>query len=370
MKKTFLTISAALCLFFTSCEKQDDSVTPEIDSNQSLNNEIVLDFIDIMNESDNKTKVIDLLSKNSLPVSLETLFSTEISSKKSVPFVDNIQRTRNSNNLESYEFWLQANKSITNFDNVLVAIAPENAENLEHITAFDLQGNKTLLDAKQAPDVPVIVIEKNGFYALQLRSQAMNASLKKAGLQSKGAHTFDTYSSFEKASLETTKLDRIELRDDEEPWIKGGAEIYAITSGIRDTNNSPELKVIPMYYLDHDDQAYYPNQILLFWDEYKYQAANIQLFEQDSNYNYRDLLSIIIDGVAQIAGTLSGQSWVNALGTIGSAIINALPDSWLTDDDDYVDSFYTIEKNKSYNNYYGASGNAKVNMSPFTVLEN
>ena len=47
-----------------------------------------------------------------------------------------------------------------------------------------------------------------------------------------------------------------------------------------------------------------------------------------------------------------------------------MPSEWFTDDDDYVDSFYTIEKNKPYTNYYGAAGNAKVNLRPFTLLEN
>ncbi len=369
MKKTTFTIVTILVFTFLSCEKQEDSPIIE---NEAIaeGDQVVLDFIQVFNENNNNKLIVEQLKKSGLPVSLETMFSKISSSEKQAKFIQNASITKKSVHLEAYEFWLQKSSNPIRLNEILVAFAAENAEKLSTVTAFNLKGEKVLLNASTAPEVPVIVIDKNGFHALQLRAEAMNKELQKAGLQSKNAITYTRYRSFEKASLATTKLDKIELKDDQEPWIKGGAEIYAVTSGIRDAGNNPELKVIPMYYLDHDGDAYYPNQIMLFWDEYRYQAANIQLFEQDSNYNYQELLGIIIDGVAQIAGTLSGQSWINALGTIAGAIINALPDSWLTDDDDYVDSFYTIEKNKSYNNYYGASRNAKVNLSPFTVLEN
>ncbi len=363
-------MTSLLAILMTSCETQEESSIPEIETLISVNEHVVLDFIEVFNETNNSELILGELTANKFPISLETISSKISKTKRSEQFLSFAKTTKNINQREAYEFWLHFDGNKIDPQKLLVAFSPENAEKLNTITAFDLKGNKIALDPMISPDVPVIIIEKNGFYALQLRVEAMNQMLKDAGLQSKDAITFDQSQSFSKASLETTKLTKIELKDDQEPWIKGGAEIYAVTSGIRNTNNEAELKVIPMYYLDHDDEAYYPNQIMLFWDEYRYQAANIQLFEQDSNYNYQELIGIIIDGVAQIAGTLSGQSWINALGTIAGAIIEVLPDSWLTDDDDYVDSFYTIEKNKSYSNYYGASGNAKVNLIPFAVLEN
>ncbi len=62
---------------------------------------------------------------------------------------------------------------------------------------------------------------------------------------------------------------------------------------------------------------------------------------------------------------MTAEPWVSALGKVASAIIDVMPDEWYTDDDDYVDSYYTIEKNKFYTNYYGAGANAKISMSPF-----
>ncbi len=367
MKKIILITVAVL--LFTNCEKKEG--LPELSAeNIPSNDQIASSFVKVLNEETNQQNIFSQLQNSDLPISLTDMFSRLIPSEKQMRFLFSASISKKADNREVYEFWLHHKTDTFNPEEVLVAYAPDNAEQLKSITAFDLQGNKIELDAKTPPEVPVIVIEKNGFYALQLRVEDMNDKLQNAGLQSKTAVTLKNFKSHQKTNLETTKLDKISLKDDQEPWIKGGAEIYAITSGIRDTNNAPELKIIPMYYLDDEDETYYPNQIMLFWDEYQYQAANIQLFEQDSNYNYQELISIIIDGVTQITGTLSGQPWVNALGNIAGAIIDVLPAQWYTDDDDYIDSFYTIEKNKSYSNHYGASKNAKVDLSPFTVLGN
>ena len=246
----------------------------------------------------------------------------------------------------------------------------EEEDQMKPIKAFNLNGETIYLDPVNAPNFPVIVVETSGFEALKVETEFMNKFFKEAGLQTGEAIEKLSNANKNREGLETTKLDKIRLNDDQEPWISGAAEIYAITSGIRNSDNEPEIKVIPMYYLDEDDKDYYPNQVLLFWDDYAYQAANIQLFEKDDNTSYQDLASAIVNGVFQIAGTLSGQPWVNVLGQVANAILEAMPEQWFTNNDDYVDSFYTIEKNKNYTNYYGASGNAKVNLSPFFIQSN
>ena len=235
--------------------------------------------------------------------------------------------------------------------NVLFSFAPEGDEkSWSVIEAYNMNKEVVYLDVNKVPDQPVIVVETNGFETLKKEVELMNEYLRKEGVQNSrfeklGNNLSDLSSRAQ--GLETTKLDKVRLNDDEEPWISGAAEVYAITSGIKDSSNSPEIKVIPMYYLDHDGRDYYPNQILLFWDDYEYQAANIQLFEKDDNTNYKDLVSTIVSGVFQIIGTVSTQPWVNVLGQVAGAIIQAMPNSWYTNNDDYVDSFYTIEKNKN-----------------------
>lgn len=272
--------------------------------------------------------------------------------KKVVDKADNqLKSNEIPDNIEIPELWLQKpnNKSV-NYADLLVSFAPEGDEkSWTKIEAYTLDGETVFLDVKDIPSVPVLVIETKGYETLKAEVDYMNKQLQTAGLQNnrfKSAKMDLSPSSKANAGLETTKLDKIRLNNDEEPWISGAAEVYAITSGIKNNSNEAEVKIIPMYYLDYEGTTYYPNQILLFWDDYKYQAANIQLFEKDDNYNFKQLVTIIVDGIFQIVGTVSGQPWVNVLGQVAGAILQAMPDEWYTNNDDYVDSLYTIQKTK------------------------
>ena len=48
-------------------------------------------------------------------------------------------------------------------------------------------------------------------------------------------------------------------------------------------------------------------------------------------------------------------------------LLKAMPDDWFTNDDDYIDVFYTLFEGKNYTNHYGASSNAKVTIEPLTI---
>lgn len=375
-------------LLITSCNSSDELVENQaalFDSNSVNKKEVTFEFIDLMKNKSFKSKTLTMLSKQKPSVKMSNILEEatgaslkrESFNKLSV-LTNELEKKADSDNapdkIEILEVWLHNPKKELNVDELLFSYAPKgNEKDWKVIEAFTINKEVVYLDPKEAPNRPVIVIETDGFETLKKEVKFMNRHLREQGVQN---NRFDSSkldlsaTSQRNAGLETTKLDKIRLNDDEEPWISGAAEIYAITSGIKDGNNKPEIKVIPMYYLDHEDKNYYPNQILLFWDDYKYQAANIQLFEKDDNVNYKSLVSTIVNGVFQIIGTVSTQPWVNVLGQVAGAIIQAMPDSWYTNSDDYVDSFYTIEKNKSYNNYYGARGNARVNLSPFFVASN
>ncbi len=370
--KKLLSAFAVSVLILASCEKKEDSLNIDIKTATYTSDDyIALNFINFFNENNNGNRILAQLTENKFPISMDALFSdfSETKSQKTLKKQINSIK-KNDNQQDIFELWLHnVTDSEIDTNKLLVVYSSENIENQKFITAFDLNGNKTLLNSEVTPNIPVIIIEKDGYHTLQLQVANINQKLKEAGLQSEHSFNFSK-TGHNNVSIETTRLDKIELKDDKEPWIKGGAEIYAITSGIKDSSNKPEIQVIPMYYLDHDKHTYYPNQILLYWDKYAYQAANIQLFEKDSNYNYQDLSGIIVKGIAEIGATLSEEEWIGALGTIGASIVKIIPSSVFTDDDNYVDSFYTIEKNKVYSNHNGASGNAKVSLSPFKLLEN
>ena len=383
----FLVKALLASMLLVNCTNSDELELPnqQTELNEVNKKEVAFKFIDLMRNQEFKDKTIEMLKDQQPSVALSKILEetkSVVGNEKSFKSLSlqtaNLEEKANGTiapeKIEILEVWMHNSKNVSDFSNVLFSFAPEGEEkNWSVVEAYTIDKKLVLLDAEKAPEQTVIVIETNGFETLKKEVAYMNKYLQEEGVQNERfAKTKMDFSpvSPRNAGLETTKLDKIRLNNDEEPWISGAAEVYAITSGIKDAGNKPEIKIIPMYYLDYDGTDYYPNQILLFWDDYKYQAANIQLFEKDDNVNYKSLVSTIVSGVFQIIGTVSTQPWVNVLGQVAGAIIQAMPDSWYTNNDDYVDSFYTIEKNKSYNNYYGARGNARVNLSPFFVASN
>ncbi len=378
--------SLIISLIIVGCANNESIIDNEaVDNSSDLKlskKEIAFNLIDLMQNNNFKNILFTQLKNQTPSIALSTILNQNTNQtntkafknlEKQVAYLNEQNSTKNKS-VEVLELWLQNEINENDFDNVLISFTPEGNENTwTKVEAYTLTKELVYLDPKEAPKQPVIVIENSGFEALKLEVEKMNEILRKEGLQNERftKTKFDKgYTPANKANLETTKLERIVLDDDQEPWISGAAEIYAITSGIKDNNNTPEIKIIPMYYLDYKDEVYYPNQILLFWDDYQYQAANIQLFEKDSGENYQELTQAIVSGVFQIIGIFTAQPWVNVLGQVAGAIIQAMPSGTFTNDDDYVDSFYTIEKNKTYTNYKGAARNATVTLKPFTVLAN
>ena len=390
MKKSLVLFSLTfLSLFFINCEPEEPAniEIKEINNDSGINKkEIASNLINLLANKEFKTKIVQELSSNRTPgIKLSHLLennnqlsgqSSYKSLKKIVNEADNrVKSCKIPVRMEIPELWIQKPNSKTiDYTNLLVSFAPDGDEkSWAKIEAYNLDGEIVYLDSKKIPDVPVIVIETKGFETLKAEVDYMNHQLQINGLQNSrflSSQMNLNPSSKTNSGLETTKLDRIKLNNDEEPWISGAAEIYAITSGIKNNNNEAEVKIIPMYYLDHEGTTYYTNQIMLFWEDYKYQAANIQLFEKDDNYNFKELVKPIIDGIFQIVGTVTGQSWVNTLGQIAGAILQVMPDEWYINNDDYVDSFYTIEKNRTYSNHRGARGNATVTLSPLFIPNN
>ena len=103
----------------------------------------------------------------------------------------------------------------------------------------------------------------------------------------------------------------------------------------------------------------------MFWSEYRFAAANVQLFEHDDKTNYQQLAVALSQGVTAILGAFAPTYAV--IGQVATAILQAMPAGWFANDDDYVDSFYTLEKGRSYSNYGGAAGNANLSLSPYLL---
>lgn len=264
------------------------------------------------------------------------------------------------------ELWLHKpnGQAEVQLDKVLIAYAPQGEEaNWQYIPAINpTTGEQLQLDVEQAPDVPVIVVETHGQYSMQNFIQELNTQLNvptNLSLQS-------TMSS--SGTVETTKLTKISLQDDEEPWIKGDAEIFTFVAGVFD-NNQPAIKAVGLPYLDDEDTNYYPNQLIINWNDYRYNAVNFSMYEEDSETNYKQLSKVIVTAVGAI-GSLAGFEPAIAIAEITNRIQDAMPDSWYTDDHDYVDTCYTLVKGESLNDHWCARGNARISTRPFTLRSN
>jgi hypothetical protein len=249
------------------------------------------------------------------------------------------------------------------WDTIPVAYLPGGEEDeWTEIEAFDARGNTIVLDAATQPDVPVLVAGIDARADLEAGLAYVNAELVRRGLQTPIDQIRPA------VSTETSKLDYVRLNDDKEPWLSGAAEVYALVSGVDFDSAHVQIQAVDMPYLDHDGTNYSPNQILIFWETYRFAAANVQLYEHDDNTNYQSLVQALVSAVEAVLNFTAPEYAIIA--RIANEIIAAMPSGWFANDDDYVDSFYTLEKGRTYTNYSGAGGNAKINLTPYILQGN
>jgi hypothetical protein len=254
---------------------------------------------------------------------------------------------------------------------VLVAYEPAGDDKQwEVVEAYDSQGNLFRLDAHRAPDFPVLVVDIDGKEDLRAGLTVANQVLQEQGVQ-EGVHAnVDAHAAAHTQRraperLDTSKLESIRLRDDQEPWASGAAEVYALVSGIQPAQPKPQIELVDMPYLFYDNETYSPNQVLIYWSNYRFGAANVLLYEHDDNTNYKDLAVALASGVASLLGAFKPE--IAVVATVAQALIQAMPSYWFQNNDDYIDSFYTLEKDGRYTDYVGAANNATITLMPFQL---
>ena len=249
----------------------------------------------------------------------------------------------------------------------LFAFAPQgNDKYWTEIEAFDQFGQIHILAVDELPQQPTFIIELDGKKTHQAGLAVMKQILtaNQPQIQAPMMQTQDTAE-----PLSTSVLNKIRLNDDEEPWISGAAEVYGIVTGIDPSRDKPILDVVDLPYLDHDKTDYYPNQVLIHWQRYRWQAVDLLLMEQDDNTNYKTLASKLLEIAEQIMRTIPDpqvQGYA-IIPKLTNELIKAMPDGWFTNDDDYLDVFYTLFENQNYHDHRGASSNATITLTPLTI---
>ncbi len=248
-----------------------------------------------------------------------------------------------------------------------------------YIEAYDVYGQLHQLNVDEMPDVPVLVVDSNSEKELKAGLKAMRAEMVSLGqdtlLESPSDgeiaamnSSFSTMSA-PVAPLSTTALKKIRLADDQEPWISGKAEVYAIVTGVNPSRDKPTIDLVEMPYLDYDNKDYHPNQIMIHWARYRWGAADIILMEQDDGTDYKELASLLVQVAEEVLKAIPDpevQAYA-VIPQITNKLIQAIPDGVLVNDDDHVDVFYTLQQDTPYIDHPGAGGNAVATFEPLTI---
>ncbi|KJY89478.1 hypothetical protein TW84_12115 [Vibrio neptunius] len=254
--------------------------------------------------------------------------------------------------------------------------------NWQYIEAYDVYGQVHQLDVYDMPDVPVLVVDSNGAEELRAGLMAMQAEMKRLGQDTELTTNESAPKPVAKMSkmsrsvaaanvepLNTTQLTKIRLNDDQEPWISGKAEVYAIITGVDPSRVEPEIDLVEMPYLDYDGQDYYPGQTMILWPRYRWGAVDMILMEQDDGTDYKELAKLLVKAAEDILKMIPDpevQGYA-IIAQITGKIIDVIPDGLLTNDDDYVDTYYTLMQNTTYVDRPGAGGNAVATFKPVTI---
>lgn len=230
-----------------------------------------------------------------------------------------------------------------------------------NVLAHTADGGSITLDADGAVPFPTLVVGVNADIALRDGLAMVNAGLQARGLQARNLLN-GASGARRNEPLDLSVLTRACLSVDNEPNIKGAAEIFAIVSGLNADEAKPELRTVTMPWLQHDKTTYYPNQDLIIWNGFRYGVANVHLFEEDGQTNYKNLLTALVTGLGTALGPIHPS--IPFVAAVGNAILKVLPDSALTDDHDYVDSYYLLERGKAYKTHWGAAHNANIDIVP------
>ncbi|GAA4832552.1 DUF3103 family protein [Kitasatospora terrestris] len=239
----------------------------------------------------------------------------------------------------------------------LVATAATD-EHARTLRAYDTAGRVHVLETARVPERPVYLVDLD-----TARTLAAGIALlqREFGSQAPtGAQTAAPASATAAAGWWATKITSIQVADDEEPWFKGAAEMFALVTGFG-LDGKVRVDSVAMPYLQYDGTLYRPNQILVNWSNYKYNLADVVLMEDDGDTNYLALAQ----AVAAVLLTIADQGAYIAL---VNAVLGALPTSWWTDDPDYVESWYTLART-STGRLDGARGNGFMTVEPYFVQQ-
>jgi hypothetical protein len=226
-------------------------------------------------------------------------------------------------------------------------IPPVPDDSLTKIEVLDTEGKTKIIDGTKSPEAaPYPIITLSYSEKLSIPQAAGATGLNLAENSGEGAMILKEY----------------EMKNDHEPWIKGAAEIYAVVSFF-DKEGNGRTELHELWAADHQKKKYAFNKILHNWRDNKFQYVNMTVFEHDSRHDYSALVKVfnaaVAGAIAIVDPSKASLPVVGLISTLTDKVIDALPKSALTDDDDFVDNLDILNKYSS-TPHTGEMGNVTV----------
>lgn len=246
------------------------------------------------------------------------------------------------------------------WDRALFALRPAAGPPPAAVEAYDCRGRAVRLDLRVPPAVPVLLAGIDRREAARAGVEAVNRGLREAGLAGPPASPAPA------APVACLKLASVRVGPGVEPFWFSGLEPYVLVSGIDPLEAKPAIRLIHLPYLQHEARDYHPDQVILFWSDYRYAAANLQFWNHEDATSYKELLEAIIKS-ATAALALAGMPQFALVPAIADAILQAMPSSWWAGSDTLMDTFYTLEKGVAYEDRLGAAGKVRATLAPWVL---
>ena len=255
---------------------------------------------------------------------------------------------------------------------LIVPVADGN-EN-EAINAYNLSGGTEQLSPTELPNQPVLVLDIQRSKIMRETARSMNQmiqeSLNKSGVRTALNESTDPEVEEFPEEIHTSVIKKFRAEYIKELWLQP-AEVYAIVTGVSPSRMAPQIDIVEMPVIDYEKIEYPINQIAIYWQRYRWAAADMIFMEMDDKVQYKDLAQNLVKIAEEVLNNIEDprvQKYA-VIPQITNRIMDAFPESMWVDNDDVIDAVYTIQQNATYTSHTGAGGNVTLTIEPLVIGE-
>jgi hypothetical protein len=231
-------------------------------------------------------------------------------------------------------------------------------DELTSFPAEDANGRPVTIDAKTPPRSPVILVDLNMANILPEGMVLFVETLHQFGIE---GGVLDPG-----PSPNHTILKRIKVKHDQEPWYKGGAEMFAMAMGGQ--NGQARVDVMDMGYLNHDGTTYLPDQAIIHWGNFTWTSVDWLIMEGDATVcdagwaQYAAVVANAIHSAGQSASYTPLSNLAREALKDKDEICASWYPNWLIDLPDFVDSLNGLTQSHT-GVQPGSTGNADTTLA-------